>query len=189
MSLKRYNGSAWQDVANVKRYNGSAWQDVASVKKYDVSAWGSIFPIAVYAYNLGDENTSLTGGWVNGFSYLPSSGTRTKETDHLKIYSYGATLWFDTYNLIDLTNYTKLNIDWEFIFGTGSGSRAAGLRVTSAKNSETSDVRSISYATAFARRTESFDISDLNGSYYIALSLGSNPSTYSTLKAYKIWLS
>lgn len=39
MSIKRYSGTAFVDVATRKRWNGSAWVDLTIGKRYDGSAW------------------------------------------------------------------------------------------------------------------------------------------------------
>lgn len=43
MSLKRYNGSAWTDVAAFKRYSGSACVDCEYVRRWDGSAWVDVW--------------------------------------------------------------------------------------------------------------------------------------------------
>lgn len=42
MTLKRWDGAAYQDVAAVKRWDGTSWVTAASVKRWDGSAWQTV---------------------------------------------------------------------------------------------------------------------------------------------------
>ena len=42
MTLKRWTGASFTDLATLKRWTGAAWVDVASLKKWNGSAWVTI---------------------------------------------------------------------------------------------------------------------------------------------------
>ena len=75
----------------------------------------SVFGGRTYLYKEGDENVSLTGGWVGGkyiTDYRDNIGTYTKYSGYLYAQAGSASSlvsagWFTT-NKIDLTNYSKL---------------------------------------------------------------------------------
>lgn len=44
MSIKKYNGGAWENVNSVKRYENGVWKEVNEVKAYKNGAWERVFP-------------------------------------------------------------------------------------------------------------------------------------------------
>lgn len=73
---------------------------------------------AVFLYNLGDECTSLTGGWDTVLIERDYLGTHTltKNADCMSIYCAntsvaGSGLFIGTTNLIDVSNYSRLYIE------------------------------------------------------------------------------
>lgn len=42
MTLKRWDGAAYQDIAAIKRWDGSSWVDLTVLKRWDGSAWVDI---------------------------------------------------------------------------------------------------------------------------------------------------
>lgn len=151
----------------------------------------------IYLYNLGDERTDLTGGWVTQSLSVNGTKTLTKETDHLKAICTGAGIGKDaiaawtTNNTIDLTNVTNLEIDWE-----ASGSLAGGydvppaLQVVTGKTNAYTDY-TLQYAisnseTSYTRKKVQLNVSALSGNFYVrVLCFGSNTRT-ETVKTYSI---
>lgn len=135
----------------------------------------------VILYNLGDENTAVTGGWVEGFSELPSglTSSQTKQSDHLYIAlarttaGTGRRSWI-TANPIDLTELNKLVFDWQGLHTDGYGDpgnvQYAIQVVTAAQRTSNELTYTANYSKtfAFARETAAeLNVSALNGSYYI----------------------
>lgn len=42
MTLKRYDGAAFQNIAAIKRWDGAAWVDLTVLKRWDGAAWVDI---------------------------------------------------------------------------------------------------------------------------------------------------
>ena len=78
-----------------------------------------IFDTNIYLYNEGDECTALTGGYVQGFTYV--SPSYSKQATYLQIVSAaGGVGRYTSNNKVDLTSYSKLYIDLSMTL-TGSG--------------------------------------------------------------------
>lgn len=60
MSFKRYDGSAWTDVATVKRYSGSAWLDCEFMRRWDGSAWVDVWTGKKMIYYTANITASYT---------------------------------------------------------------------------------------------------------------------------------
>jgi hypothetical protein len=149
-----------------------------------------------YLYNLGDENTAVTGGWVVGASQTQSgaSGSQNKEVDHLKLYAQGAAtdanawITYVTNNAIDLTNFSTMYIEWDVThIGTVTNQSSAGVGTVKTDNGllaykfrqDTSTVRAI----------ESFDVTSLSGGHYCKLyTFSAGSARNSTVKAFRVWL-
>ena len=144
----------------------------------------------VYLYNLGDESTTLTGGWA----LVDGSGTFTKASDHLYLYAGSDTVGpnravVSTTNAILVTNFAKIKFDIEVAL-TGPTPRDAWITVSSVKTGQVTDNRlaSTNITSSLSRQILELDVSSISGSNYIKVSAyGGSASRTCTLKAYRIW--
>lgn len=121
--LRRWNGSGWQDIANFRRWNGSAWQD-SNLNKWNGSAWETIFPVERNLYNYGDQCSDITGGWGRIIDLWTCYGSYIRSSYHYIDYNSDHIFvrtndWKNngsvaTQNAVDLTNYKKINILYDF---------------------------------------------------------------------------
>jgi hypothetical protein len=152
------------------------------------SAWDGYF------YDLGDEKTIVTGGWVVGSSQTQSgaSGTQSKEIDHLKLYTASTNVnnaWrtYVTELPINLTDISLLKIDWE-IAVTGTVTNQARFGVGTVKTDDSFAAQIIHTDSSVARGIETLDVSSLTGNYYIKLwGFAAGAGRNCTVKGYKIW--
>ena len=160
-SCSQYTGGAWVSKT-AKTYLNSAWKD-----------W------TVYLYNLGDECTSITGGWDD---YYDNAGYAiTKGADYLKIKGvnsqYSGT--GSTTNAIDLTKYKTLHV---LAKRTSSGTCYIGI--SSKRDVVQNDLSAKTTITAKEYTEVALDISGYNSAYYIVLVVTATDELY----IQKIWL-
>lgn len=162
ISAKQYISGAWANVT-AKSYHGGAWKD-----------W------IKYLYNMGDECTDLTGGWVAAAIKPAGSGSTavkpsvTKNTDSI---TFSLTSGYPNYIVgylvteksIDITNYSKITIN------VTNFSISGGLIVSNSKTSGFTKTAVVDFAVG---RNE-LDISSLSGSYYILIGTGGHEGTAS----------
>lgn len=147
----------------------------------------------VYYYNLGDECTALTGGWVEGFSEY--TGSQSKQSTWLEQYAkvdlYGASRTYVTNNAVDLTNISTLNIEIEATSGSGGTNSWGGLQCSSSDKTGTSDVdaQAVAFSPPFTKKTLSVNTSALMGSYYLKVRVNTNSTIGNsiTTKTTKVW--
>lgn len=137
--------------------------------------------LTYYYYGYGDECNFITGGWVEGYSY--SSGTQSKEIDHLKVNGTynGARRTYVTNNPINLAWINTLKIDWV----CETQGNAVFVVLNNKMDDYVNSVAMIFTATSFSRQIGSLDVSSLTGSYYIGVV--SNPLQSNVVRAYRIW--
>ena len=130
--------------------------------------------------------------WVPGYS--SGSGVQSKESDHL--YLRGGTSFssrdertYVTDEMIDVTNYNALKIEWHVQAMAGS---LGALIVSTNKmgNHLTYDAQLAQTFGTGGRVIGSLDISNLNGNYYIRMHAVSDPygEAPGVIEAYKVWL-
>lgn len=145
------------------------------------------YSIPYFLYNLGDECTNITGGWVD--KIIRGTAIVTKNIDNLYLLSEGTSSdgIFVTQNTIDLTEYTKLKIEYkanttsgwaDICIGTSNLTNALWDSNTAGMHLIDTDVRIVSEV----------DITAIVGSYYIKIGTGSGGIAGMYLNAYKIWL-
>lgn len=121
--IKRFDGANWVDVSSVRRFNGSNWQDCNSVKRFDGSNWVETMH-ELDLYNFGNYCIPITGGWnrTTNFWY---PYTTTSSQSYLKYNANNIEIkscnWNNykvpmTSKAIDLSNYNKLNLLFDFYF-------------------------------------------------------------------------
>ena len=155
---------------------------------------------AVYAYNEGDENTTLTGGWsevIDGYN----NGTLTKNASTMVMSCTSSTNAYDQTiaiaNLINLTNYTTAYINFDITIGSVS---ACAYRLQFPTNkSSVADIDSTAQATidmatlgvgTHTNQTMSVNISSVNTSTYFTVRNAQVQSGVqnATITIKKIWL-
>ena len=130
--------------------------------------------------------------WVPGYS--SGSGVQSKESDHL--YLRGGTSFssrdertYVTDEMIDVTNYNALKIEWHVLGMAGS---LGALIVSTNKmgNYLTYDAQLAQTFGTDGRVIGSLDISNLNGNYYIRMHAVSDlyGEIPGVIEAYKVWL-
>jgi hypothetical protein len=146
-------------------------------------------------YNLGDENSALTGGWGLGLSGAPY--TATKNTDNLYIRASGtaggigrATL--ETQSVVDFTNASKLKIRWKGTVESGELAKQFIIALVNAKLTSYNvlGVASLVKTATFAEEISEIDVSALTGAYYVKFQIYSNNGTSNILNStmYEMWL-
>lgn len=121
MSIKIYNGTAWQDVVSIKKYDGTAWVDVQSVKAYEGGAW-------VEKWSSGKILAPTTTDWYlmrrkeNSGVY----GTITVNATNIYMVNNKAPGNYTSCEVdlmskakIDFSKYTKLRITYTYTKDTG----------------------------------------------------------------------
>ncbi len=134
--------------------------------------------LVTYLYNEGDECTDLTGGW-SAVKVTSSSAWSSyeKKTDrfYAQVGKGGSlnprenTIFFVTNNKIDLTDYSKLEMEFENVAQGGTLSASSvQIDIRSTKpTSSTGWEDSVLMASRNTSGTITADISKLNSSYYV----------------------
>jgi len=147
-------------------------------------------PILIsYLYNLGDECTALTGGWSN--TYTQFGGVYTENADNLYLSASGTNFKKQASfaNLIDLTNYSYLKIDWGYTASSSGGFVKLCVDTQNTASMESASVRLEHTGSSSTRIIESIDVSSINGLRYVGLYVQTWSSSYqANLSAYKMWL-
>ena len=163
VSAKQYINSRWTSV-NMQIYQGGKWVETL-----------------YYLYHLGDQCTSVTGGWL-GLDNPNSSYdkiTVTNKSDHLEIYALGYNVkrWAYAKNSIDLTNYNTITLDGYYTSSAGTASLIVAKDITSGYAGSVSLSKS--------RKNHSINISQLSGEYIVAIEIaaGSGSASYADSQA------
>lgn len=141
--IKNFNSQNFVDVSISKRFDGTNWVDTVNNYRFDGSNWIEYMTREINLYNLGDQCTSITGGWTRttnfwypyvGGSYENGNDYLKYNTDNMEIKSY---MWYNyevpmTVNSIDLTAYSRLNILFDFYcYETGTYNNGVNFGVSS----------------------------------------------------------
>jgi hypothetical protein len=81
--IKRWTGSAWEDVADIKRWTGSAWESINAVSRWSGSAWEQIWPsftVTLSGETVTDYHSPLPGTATAGIRFN-TDGTVDKLVD------------------------------------------------------------------------------------------------------------
>jgi hypothetical protein len=151
----------------------------------------------VYYYKEGNEYTSRTGGWVEGYSSGNNPDAQTgvfKESDSLLVYAGGTTSTsthlirtFVTEEPVDLTNISAIIASMSIDHISGSKGQLCGIAVISTQN-ENPNGSSI----GFTRDSDytgdlSLDVSGLSGSYHIAIYARAGQNTKISGRVYQFY--
>ena len=148
--------------ASCYQYISGAW--VTKTAQTYIS--GSWIPWQLYAYNRGNQCTSVSGGWyalqyTNGVSF---------DSDKIKLTgNSGAVAEARTKSAIDLTGFHTMTA---IVYTYSSHSSTIALQGCGLINSSGTVVASWG-ANGVAHHTKKIDISSLNGYHYIKLGTGS----------------
>ena len=150
-----------------------------------------IFDTNVYLYKEGDEGTALTGGWVKTeTSWSLNTGTVTKNDTNMEFYApQTKAITYGTFNAVNLTNYTKINLICGITSSSASKS-SAYIFIRSDKSSYSGQIAVVEFtinATSFTDKLITLDISSINQSVYPMVRLY-NYSTTTTMYVKKVWL-
>ncbi len=141
-----------------------------------------------YLYEEGNE----VKDWVEGYS--TGTGDQNKEDDHLHVWAEDATIGERTWVIdepIDLTNISKIWIDWENVGDDNAGNASVFIVSTSkTAGSGTYNARLMT-SRDFTRTESSLDVSEESGLQYIrvhAKDAHSLTAVRSEINVYKVWL-
>lgn len=154
LSAKQYVSGAWVDVT-AKSCQGGAWTEW----------WNG------QLYIEGKEYTEVTGGWV-GKRWITATGTSggsfTKNDTSIRI-SCGnlANIAATTANKIDLTEFSKIEVNVTGLSSGGSGHNGIGIFTGFPGNPAANK-------TFASTGVNSFDVSSYTGSYYVAVYANGN---------------
>lgn len=173
----RYNA----ETDTVQIYYNGQWKDWKVGNMQDV-----------YLYNYGEDNTVVTGGWVayayrnSGASSTAKAPTLTLNSNSMRIaissssWSKGAVF---AENLIDLTDYTSIEVTIGGSSGFGDNDGTMYLNVaTSKQNNYEYETRKGMTSIG----THTFDISSLTGSYYLCFDISATTSVYADISSIKL---
>lgn len=168
---RQYVSGEWV-IMDAYLFANSAWQELQS-----------------YLYNLGDTCIDFCGGW----KHLDSGSNNRDEflADNLHM-NYTSTTGvngaFVTEDMVDLTEYTKLCIDFSVSRGSTGSSYQSGI-YRSTQNSSYSNYAN-NYTAIYtwhlsskARGVVEVDITDITGSFYIG-----TRQQFSDCNIYRLWL-
>lgn len=130
--------------------------------------------------------------WVPGYS-IAVGGSLSKEIDHLYLYASNAAARVErtwvTDNAINLTNVGTLEIEWANE-GVSFSANITRFIVSVDKMGDYEVLtKSINKTGPFARTTDTLDVSDLTGNYYLRIHARDNSAAYartSLVRAYKV---
>lgn len=130
----------------------------------------------VYLYNLGDECTSLTGGWTAESSY----GSSGKASSYMYsiVNPSGNSGSIKHSKMVDLTDYNKLC----FYLLKSAGKSTEKIYVNN--TSQSASGAAVTLSAPEAQTEIALDISALVGSYYVGMALGDG----SNVQVAMIWL-
>ena len=136
-------------------------------------------------YILGNEVTKTTGGW---YTYESENGRANKLTDSLQLtYSVASgdtTSQFITTNLVDVSGYNTLNINFEVVSTANWGQYSSLWLYAGDKAPEVvEDWNYYTSNTSVGMHQVSLDITNLDKAYVYLMNQGAN------MKIYHVWLS
>ena len=100
--IKRWTGSAWEDVADIKRWTGSAWETINQVNRWSGSAWEKIWPSYTVTVS-GESVTHDTDVTATAGIRFNSDGTVDKREGSSYTQVDTSTDWIDPNGAADST--------------------------------------------------------------------------------------
>lgn len=180
------NGSFLAGFGRTRQYISGAWVD-KDAELFDGSTWQGL---QTYVYNLGDLCTETTNGWT---IYKAGSNCLCTFEETYFNHDYKSTTGFRgifiTNQMIDLTEYTQIHLDYEVTSAGSTGNLyLGGIYFTTATGSFSNaiDIASPVYTfhvSSQSRITATADITNFTGNYYVL-----TQEYYQKWKAFRIWL-
>lgn len=193
MSINVNVGGVWKQVTDPQCNIGGVWKKIKQGFCNIGGVWKQFYNRATYLYNVGVQNVPWTG--------TSTYATITFEASDINMYmvgriqsgndksSNGAVF---TNNSIDVTNYTKLCIDWSSTFeGSVLGQYSSIELATNAPDYSASYTTCIlKKTTPFTRMTDILDISSMTGTMYVDITAlsGSGTGNNNRVIIYNVWL-
>lgn len=172
-------GGTWRAVKNVWVNIGGAWKQKVIPKGNIAGVWKDFIQYMLTIYDNGIQFFTI--------SKSSSGGSVIFNATNIYVSEYNTEVVAATDNMIDITGFKTLNIQWKLSTSVEGGT----LFYIGASTSRTGTVYNAyswlknSSTTAI---TTSVDISSLSGSYYIKVAIHDNVSTSGSAYIYKIWL-
>lgn len=149
-----------------------------------------------YFYKDGDEVTTLTGGWVGGYTY-GSADIKEKLADQIHIKCDSTSREIYTYRTaipIDVTGLSDIFVTWEKPIASSSYSKVCYALLTEANKNNDPVYNAVGSITrtsgSFPVETDSIDVRSFTGLHYIAVSCQdaySSNRAPSEMRAYRMW--
>ena len=164
--------------------------------------WKSASLQDFYLYKDGNEFVDITNGWSNvkydGDDYYNSNLVSiTKGTSYIELTTYSpnttyeniGTILLYTTNKIDLTEYSKIGIEYKLNCNNSYTSRTANLRVSTTQPNKGVSVTEVISLTQDSSILYG-DITNISGFQYISIMLynGSKSTYKDVLQIKRIWL-
>lgn len=140
-------------------------------------------------YTLGAESELFVEGFSRG------NGSQSKEFDHLYIYGRDTSGFgersYVTDNVIDLSGYSKIFIDWENTGDENTSNNSTLIADSLQSFAFNGSVSAkLQKQESFNRIVDELDVSSLSGDYYIGVNAADSAASgvTSELQVYRIWL-
>ena len=175
--------AVYKGIGGVARRNTQGWIGVSGVAR-------RVFSKQQFLYNLGDECSSITGGWAKG-GYARGSATVTKNSDHILLKSTSSgnqTVTVFTKNKINLTNYSKLYIEFQYTTTVNDQGYTRLLIDDAIENKADAQIDYLDKINSYTG-TMYMNISNRNTSYYVGVQIDhwSSSKAVNTLIK-RVWL-
>ena len=140
-------------------------------------------------YRAGNENTVITGTWVQGWKLSSELAPPTKVASNLQfeIKNQEGGTFLVTNNQVNITNLKRIYVTWEASITNGGlvSTMRAGNEKTTPNQSAWIDKP---LNTTFSKLTEHMDVSALSGMFFIKVGVAYDGSVGNILlKVYNIW--
>ena len=191
LDISEATGEAYITLHAYASYSSSSYKAILEVDKIWLEP-------KTFLYKLGDEYAALTGGWSSYGVYGSVNCVKSSDCLSLIFGSGWRTGAFGMGNKLDLTNFSKIIVDFEFTISGLTNDATSGyerpiilIQTEKSVNStygslDTTAVKSLMSGNT-ARVTKTIDISDIEGEYFINFGANVN-SSGGTLKLYALSL-
>lgn len=175
--------SAWERPKAIRTWDGNQWVRHKGYRWTD-SAWDSIITYPHYVITDGSLGTYTFETIGDGYT------ERGQVSNYYRVFANGteafAYLWLRTVQKIDLTQYSKLYLDFSLDDPSGSGNSAFG--VVNAEPFAWAWVASNHQNETMTRQVKSLDIGGLSGNYSVGLYLDDSGNSFTEMRVYNMWL-
>lgn len=177
----------WKKVKNVWLNIDGVWKQRITPKGNINGLWKEFIQYLFTLYDYGVENVPIVRGYTS-----TTTNSFQKNADNIELYktSGGHAITFVTSIPIDVSNYSKLYVEWEKTGEGTTGTPLSTIGLSTNKSDSSYDLVYFSKENFFSKEIVSLDISSLEGEVYIKgrNSVKFSGGTVSRLYFYKIWL-